>query len=63
MTRVILIDCKELAQLMIEHEVGVSVAHRYEPKRLDLDYFVIDENDIPDAHGNAAERGTGPRDA
>jgi hypothetical protein len=34
---------KELAQLMIEHGVGVTVARRYEVKRLDLDYFVTDD--------------------
>jgi restriction system protein len=41
--RVILVDGKELAQLMIEHAVGVTVARRYEVKRLDLDYFVTDD--------------------
>lgn len=41
--RVILVDGKELAQLMIEHSVGVTVSRRYEIKRLDLDYFVTDD--------------------
>lgn len=43
--RVILLDGKELAQLMIEHSVGVTSARRYDVKRLDLDYFVTDEHD------------------
>lgn len=50
--RVILVDGKELAQLMIEHAVGVTVARRYEVKRLDLDYFVTDDDEVqaePDA--------------
>jgi restriction system protein len=42
--RVILIDGQELAQLMMEHDVGVSTSHTYRLKRLDLDYFVIDES-------------------
>lgn len=38
--------------LMIEHAVGVTVARRYEVKRLDLDYFVTDDDEVqaePDA--------------
>ena len=42
--RVILVDGRELAQLMIEHGVGVTVARQYEIKRLDLDYFVAEED-------------------
>ena len=37
--KIILVDGPELAQLMIEHNVGVSEAQRYVVKRLDLDYF------------------------
>lgn len=44
--RVILVDGKELARLMIDHDVGVAIARRYELKRLDLDYFVTDEDDL-----------------
>ena len=44
--RVILLDGKELAQLVIEHSVGATSARRYDVKRLDLDYFVTDE-DVP----------------
>src|SRR5205814_1662062 len=40
--RVILIDGKELAQLMIDHSVGVAVSHEYKLRRIDLDYFVVD---------------------
>ncbi|MEK6273348.1 MAG: restriction endonuclease [Actinomycetota bacterium] len=46
--RVILLDGKELAQLMIEHGVGVTVSREYELKRLDLDYFVTGDEEIPD---------------
>ncbi len=49
--RVILVDGKELAQLMIEHAVGVSVSREYVLRRIDLDYFVIEE-DVT-AHGAA----------
>jgi restriction system protein len=45
--RVILVDGKELAQLMIEHAVGVTVSREYELKRLDLDYFVTEDDDEP----------------
>lgn len=38
--RVILVDGRQIARLMIDHDVGVSVEHRYEVKRLDMDYFV-----------------------
>jgi len=37
--RVILIDGQRLAELMIEHNVGVSRAINYEIKRVDSDYF------------------------
>lgn len=43
--RIILVDGSELAQLMIENEVGVAVSRRYLIKRLDLDYFVSDDNE------------------
>ena len=41
--RVILLDGKELAQLMIDHDVGVTVATRYDLKRIDQDYFGTDD--------------------
>lgn len=37
--RVILIDGQRLAELMIEHNVGVSCAYTHEVKRVDSDYF------------------------
>jgi restriction system protein len=37
--RVILIDGELLAQLMIEHGVGVSTWKSYELKRIDSDFF------------------------
>ncbi len=43
--RVILVDGKELANLMIDHDVGVTVARAYRVKRIDLDYFSTDEDD------------------
>jgi restriction system protein len=45
--RVILVDGKELAQLMIDFGVGVTASHQYALKRLDLDYFVTDGWDPP----------------
>ena len=41
--RVILLGGKELAQLMIDHDVGVTVATRYDLKRIDQDYFGTDD--------------------
>ena len=38
-SHVVLIDGHELAELMIEHDVGVSTRQTYEIKRLDEDYF------------------------
>ena len=37
--KIVLIDGNQLAQLMIEHNVGVSVEKTYEIKRVDSDYF------------------------
>jgi restriction system protein len=37
--RIVLIDGKQLASLMIEHNVGVAPAKTYTLKRLDQDYF------------------------
>jgi restriction system protein len=42
--RVILLTGKQLAELMLDHDVGVTVATRYDIKRIDLDYFgVVDD--------------------
>jgi len=40
--RIVLIDGARLAQLMIEHDLGVSVAATYQLKRLDSDFFSED---------------------
>ena len=37
--KVILIDGSRLADLMIEHNIGIASAHAYEIKRIDRDYF------------------------
>jgi len=39
-SRVILIDGNELANLMIDHNVGVAITDAYELKRIDSDYFI-----------------------
>ena len=41
--RIILIDGKQLGQLMIDHNVGVSSGSSYHLKEVDLDYFAIDD--------------------
>jgi len=38
-TKIILIDGDQLAQYMIDNNVGVSPVAIYEVKKLDLDYF------------------------
>ena len=38
-SKVVLIDGNQLAQLMIDHNVGVSTTKTYEIKRVDSDYF------------------------
>ena len=37
--KIILIDGEQLAQLMIDHDVGVAEESRYIVKKVDLDYF------------------------
>lgn len=37
--KVILIDGDRLAELMIQHNIGVSISHAYELKQVDSDYF------------------------
>ncbi|MEO5825064.1 MAG: restriction endonuclease [Gemmatimonadales bacterium] len=41
-TTIVLIDGAHLAQLMIDHDVGVSAGKRLEIKRLDSDYFTVE---------------------
>jgi restriction system protein len=38
-SKIVLIDGEQLAQLMIDHDVGVSTAATYQVKRIDSDYF------------------------
>ncbi|MDY6929755.1 MAG: restriction endonuclease [Pseudomonadota bacterium] len=38
--KVVLIDGRELAQLMIENNLGVNVKEIYEVKQVDTDYFI-----------------------
>jgi len=37
--KIILIDGDQLTQLMIDHNIGVSLSATYETKKIDLDYF------------------------
>ncbi len=39
-TRVILVDGQRLANLMIDHNVGVALKESYEIKKIDSDYFI-----------------------
>ena len=41
--RIILIDGKQLVQLMIDRNLGVSLGNFYHLKEVDLDYFAIDD--------------------
>jgi len=41
-SKIILIDGSQLAELMIEHSVGVSPVASYEIKKIDSDYFIED---------------------
>jgi restriction system protein len=38
-SKIVLIDGKKLVDLMIDHNIGVSIVKTYEMKKLDLDYF------------------------
>ena len=40
--KVVLIDGETLAQLMIDHNVGVSKVVEYDIKKIDSDYFIED---------------------
>ena len=37
--RIVLIDGEQLAQLMIDHGIGVAEVATYTVKKMDLDYF------------------------
>jgi len=38
-TKIVLIDGKRLADLMIDYNVGVTIISTYQLKRVDSDYF------------------------
>ncbi|MBC7265128.1 MAG: restriction endonuclease [Chloroflexi bacterium] len=38
-SKIVLIDGEQLAQFMIDHDIGVTPVSNYEIKRIDLDYF------------------------
>ena len=40
-----LMDGEQLAELMIDHDVGVTTARTYSVKKVDLDFFAEDERD------------------
>ena len=42
--QIILIDGNQLVQLMIDHDVGVSLGDSYQLKEVDLDYFAMDDD-------------------
>jgi restriction system protein len=44
--RVVLIDGPELDQLMVRHDVGVTLAQSFDVKKVDLDYFTPDDEGI-----------------
>lgn len=52
----ILVDGRELAELMLDHDVGVSRSTQYEIKKVDEDYFVEDADDSAEwtAEGSGA---------
>lgn len=41
--KIVLIDGIRLAELMIDHGIGVETARTYTVKKIDLDYFVDEE--------------------
>jgi restriction system protein len=43
--KIILIDGAQLAELMIDHDVGVTTARTYAVKKVDLDFFAEDERE------------------
>jgi restriction system protein len=53
--RVVLVDGADLAELMIDHGVGVSRARRYDLQRLDEDYFA-DEDGIANPATESQEK-------
>ena len=54
--RVILVDGKQLARLMIDYGVGVTSNRKYDIKRIDLDYFATDDEATSGSALPAAQR-------
>jgi hypothetical protein len=52
--RVILVDGRELAQLIMDHNVGATLDSTYRVRRLDLDYFEADEASAPPSNDPTA---------
>jgi restriction system protein len=46
-SRIILLDGRQLAELMIDHDVGVGTRETYELKEVDLSYFAPEEGSAP----------------
>lgn len=45
--RIILVDGRQLAELMLDHDVGVTVETTYPIRKIDLDYFGVEEGAPP----------------
>ena len=43
-SKIVLLDGEELADLLIDHGIGVAITVSYEVKRIDSDYFIEDES-------------------
>ena len=41
-TTIVLVDGPQLAELMIDHGIGVTTLKRFEIKRIDSDYFTVE---------------------
>ncbi len=41
--KIVLIDGKQLAELMIDYGIGTTTSRNYEIKRIDTDYFTEEE--------------------
>ena len=53
--RIILIDGKQLVQLMIDHNLGISLGDFYQLKEVDMAYFTIDNAGEDDTINDAGE--------
>ena len=53
--RIILIDGKQLVQLMIDHDLGLSLGNFYQLKEVDMAYFTMDDADEDSTVDDASE--------